>query len=55
MYYPACIACRNPLYLLARQVEGGAEKSPPMIYTPFEQFDATAVDLQVSLYFDIRK
>ncbi len=29
MYYPAHIACGNPLYLLARQVEGGAGESPP--------------------------
>jgi hypothetical protein len=51
MYYPACIACGNPLYLLARQVEGGAEESPlpPHHPHPFLKFEATAVDLQVSL------
>jgi hypothetical protein len=53
MFYPVRIACGNPLYLLVRQVEGGAEKSPPITHTPFEQFEATVLDLQVSLYFDI--
>ena len=46
VYYPARIACGNPLYLLARQVEGGAVESPPPItHTPFVQFETKAVDL----------
>ncbi len=44
MYYPARIACENPLYLLARKVEGGAGESPPPItHTPFEQFEVVGM------------
>jgi hypothetical protein len=45
MYYPARIACGNPLHLLAKQVEGGAVEAPPITHTPFQQFEAIAVDL----------
>ncbi len=45
-YHPACMACGNPLYLLTRQVDGGAEDSPPPhSHTPFDQFEAAVVVL----------
>jgi hypothetical protein len=57
MYYPARIACGNPLYLLARQVEGGAVESqppPPPSLTPLfnslrpqRWISRTASDLEV--------
>jgi hypothetical protein len=46
VHCPGRIACINPFHLLARQVEGGTTRGPPLLPTPhFQQPEASTVDL----------
>jgi hypothetical protein len=48
VYCPTRIARGIPFHLLARQVEGGTRRGPPLppvTHSPFQQLEATAVHL----------
>ncbi len=60
VHCPGCIACGDSPHLLARQVEVGTARIPPLppppaIHSPFQQSETSAVDLYDGIYFRGRK